>query len=114
MPLLRIQTNVALAPGAGEALIRGASSAVAAALGKPERYVMVILDAAPAMLFAGTSEPAAFLELRSIGLPGKRTEELSAVLTELATTELGVAGERVYINFQDVPRHLWGWNAGTF
>lgn len=46
MPMLKIQTNVTLDTNAGHALVAEASRAVAAQLGKPERYVMVSLEPA--------------------------------------------------------------------
>ncbi len=112
MPYLRIQTNQPCAD-AGQ-LMRRASAVVAEALGKPERYVMVALEPPVPMLFAGEDAPAAYLELKSIGLPEARTGELSAVLCELVGDTLGVPRDRVYIEFSAAPRHMWGFDGGTF
>jgi phenylpyruvate tautomerase len=114
MPLLKIQTNVNVTDGKREALLKKTSRTVAQQLGKPEQYMMVSLEAERPMVFAGTSEPSAFMDLRAIGLPAGKTGELAALLCELAKAELGVAKERVYINFSDVPANLWGWNGETF
>jgi phenylpyruvate tautomerase PptA (4-oxalocrotonate tautomerase family) len=114
MPLLKIQTNVNVAEGKRDALLKNASRAIAQLLGKPEQYMMVSLEAERPMMFAGTSEPAAFMDLRAIGLPVGKTGQLSALLCDLAKAELGAAKERVYINFTDVPANLWGWNGETF
>lgn len=114
MPLLRIQTNRPVAEADQAGLIRQASAQVAALLGKPERYVMVTLEHNPAMLFGGSDAPLAYLELKSIGLPANRTGELSKALCELVQQELGIAGDRVYIEFADALRNMWGWDGGTF
>lgn len=114
MPFLEMQTNVKLSDDKRDGLLKKASRAVAQQLGKPEGYMMVSLETERAMMFAGTSEPAAFMDLRAIGLPAGKTEQLAAFLCDLAKTELGVAKERVYINFADVPANLWGWNGETF
>lgn len=114
MPLLKIQTNIPIETAAGDSLIRKASQQVASLLGKPERYVMVSLEENPAMLFGGSDDPLAYLELKSIGLPETRTSELSQALTSLMNAELGLSAERVYIEFTDAPRAMWGWNGGTF
>lgn len=114
MPLLRIETNVSLEPSDAEALVAQASQAVAGGLGKPERYVMVTLQPGTPMAMAGAAEPAAFLDLRSIGLPDGKTEPLSKALCQLMENAIGVPPDRVYINFADVPRTHWGWNGGTF
>ena len=114
MPFLKIQTNANVTDDKRDALLKKASRAVAQQLGKPEAYMMVSVDTGRPMVFAGTSEPAAFMDLRAIGLPAEKTEQLSAFLCDLAKAELGVARERVYINFADVPSNLWGWNGETF
>jgi phenylpyruvate tautomerase PptA (4-oxalocrotonate tautomerase family) len=83
-------------------------------LGKPERYVMVRLEHNPHMLFAGSDAPLAYLELKSIGLPGERTADYSRDLSELIGKQLQIPSDRVYIEFSDAARHLWGWNGATF
>jgi phenylpyruvate tautomerase PptA (4-oxalocrotonate tautomerase family) len=114
MPLLKIQTNKPLETGAARSLAEAASAAVAGMLGKPERYVMVSVEHNPAMLFGGDDAPLAYLELKSIGLPENRTAQFSATLADLVEQQLGVPADRVYIEFADALRHLWGWDGGTF
>lgn len=114
MPLLRIQTNRPIDTTGQQALISQASQQVASLLGKPERYVMVSLEHNPAMLFGGSDEPLAYLELKSIGLPESKTAELSAGLAALLNEQLGLPADRIYIEFADAPRAMWGWNGGTF
>ena len=114
MPLLKIESNRDPDAEARRALLSEASRRVAELLGKPERYVMVSFAHRPDMLFAGSDEAMAYLELKSIGLPESRTPELSRGLTELIQAHLDVAPDRVYIEFADAPRALWGWNGGTF
>ena len=111
---LKIQTNQALPAGDAKALAGKASALVAAQLGKPERYVMVILEHTPAMLFGGEEEPLAYLELKSIGLPPAATGTLSRALCELVQEGLGIGPDRVYIEFSDAAPQMWGWNGGTF
>jgi len=114
MPLLTIDSNVTLGGDEAQALVRAASSRVAELLGKPERYVMVKFEHNPQMLFGGGDAPLAYLELKSIGLPENRTAELSQALCDLVSSHLGVPPDRVYIEFADAARHMWGWNADTF
>ncbi len=114
MPLLKISTNRPLDEDAVQALLGEASAEVARMLGKPEQYVMVDVSAGRAMSFAGSTAPLAYLELKSIGLPGDRTADFSGRLCALISEHLGVPGDRVYIEFSDAERHLWGWNGATF
>jgi phenylpyruvate tautomerase len=114
MPFLMIRTNQRLDDSATKTLASKASARVAELLGKPEAYVMVSVETGADMLFAGSDEPLAYLELKSIGLPPSVTAPASRVLCDLVAGETGVAANRIYIEFTDAPRHLWGWNGGTF
>ena len=114
MPFLRIQTNATIEATRLEPLLKKASQLAARELGKPEQYMMVGCETVRAMLFAGSSQPAAFLELKSIGLPAGKTAVLSDQLCELVGSELGVPRDRIYLNFADVPASHWGWNGETF
>jgi phenylpyruvate tautomerase len=114
MPFLKIQTNQPLAEPAAKALASNAAGRVAALLGKPQDYVMVSVETNPAMQFAGTDAPLAYLELKSIGLPQSITASASRALCDLVAGETGVPANRIYIEFSDAPRQMWGWNGDTF
>ena len=114
MPFLRIQTSKILPESSAGALAAKASALVAEQLGKPERYVMISVESNASMTFAGTDEPLAFLELKSIGLPESMTAGVSEALCQLVASETGTATDRIYIEFTDAPRKMWGWNNGTF
>jgi phenylpyruvate tautomerase PptA (4-oxalocrotonate tautomerase family) len=87
---------------------------VATGLGKPEKYVMVTIAPMQPMVFAGSDAPCAYLELKSIGLPTNKTKDLSAALCQLVHDSTGIKADRIYIEFFDAPREMWGWNEGTF
>ena len=87
---------------------------VAEQLGKPERYVMTSVETNPTMQFAGNDAPLAYLELKSIGLPESITADVSKALCELVSASTGIASDRIYIEFADAPRKMWGWNGSTF
>ena len=114
MPYLRITTSKAVEDKTSQAFLKKASRLVAKELSKPEDYVMVSFEPLSAMLFAGSAESSAFLELRAIGLSATKTSELSRVLCELVESELGIAKDRVFINYTDFPPNMWGWNGETF
>lgn len=114
MPYLQIKTNQPVDAAPGRQLLEKASVLIAEALSKPERYVMVDLSVNPRMLFSGSSEACAYVELKSIGLPDSQTRELSEKICTLLGAELGIAADRIYIEFMDVRRKFWGWNKSTF
>lgn len=113
MPLLSVETNTPLPADSGR-LTADLSAKMAEWLGKPEAYVMVRLRFNRDMRFAGTTEPLAYCELKSIGLPEARTPALSASLCRQLQERLAIPPERVYIEFSDAPRRFWGWNGSTF
>lgn len=112
MPVLSITTNSG--PQGSPEILARMSTAVAGMLGKPESYVMLLLQQQRHMLFAGSDAPLAYVELKSIALPVERTTEFSARLCELISTELAIPQERIYIEFSDLQRRLFGWDARTF
>lgn len=112
MPYLSVQTNVAVADEPG--LLARLSQQTAHLVGKPESYVMVHLDAGAGLLFAGSREPAAYVQLKSLGLPESKTAEFSAALCGLLHDELNLDAARIYIEFSSPERHMWGWDGATF
>lgn len=114
MPYLSIQTNQALNDIECRSLMEKSSQLVSELLGKSENYVMVSIPPAVPMLFAGKEAPTAFLELKSIGLPQSLTGELSQALCTLVSSTLNIAQDRIYVEFADAERSMWGWNGKTF
>ncbi len=114
MPYLQIQTNIDITPSQQAALLTSASKAVSQALGKPENYIMVALHPNTPMLFAGTDKPAAYLELKSIGLSAQDTPALSQTLCAFIEETLKIPKDRVYIEFINIEGAMWGWDGRTF
>ncbi len=112
MPVLSIQTNVATDDS--EAFLKSASAMVADALSKPESYVMVQLVDKQKMSFAGTIEPLAYVELKSLGLMEQQTKALSKKVCGLISQQFGIDASRIYIEFSAPARAMFGWNGGTF
>ena len=114
MPFIRIQTNRSIDHSAEKPLMSKLSQQAAKLLGKPERYVMVELVRDCSLIFAGDNQPAAYVELKSIGLSEDQTQPLSEMICTLLQHELMINPDRVYIEFSDCPRKFWGWNSSTF
>lgn len=83
-------------------------------LKKPKAFIMVILEDQKPIRFGGSDEPALFLEVKSIGLPGDSPARLSEEICQAVEALTAVPADRVYIEFTDSPRHMWGWDGGTF
>jgi phenylpyruvate tautomerase len=111
MPLFKLITNQSIENQ--DDFLKSASKTIAEILGKSEKYVMVILQSDLNMIFSGSSEPAMFIELKSIGLPKDKTGQISRKIMEFIQSETGVRPDRIFIEFADVHRELWGWNSDT-
>jgi phenylpyruvate tautomerase len=114
MPLLKLETTADLSDDNRKSLLPALSKIVAETIGKPETYVMVSINPA-AILMAGNPGDAAFVDIRSIGgLSTQVNQQLSKRISTLLNQSLGIAPNRVYLNFSDVDASNWGWNGSTF
>ena len=114
MPLLKLETTVAVSDNKKQTLLGSLSKAVAGIIGKPEQYVMIGITQS-AMLMSGKAGEAAFVEIRSIGgLNGEVNRKLSQQVCTLLNDSLGIAPDRIYLNFTEIEAGNWGWNGSTF
>ena len=111
MPLINVRTNISGVQDAS-ALLKKLSSALAAATGKPESYVMTLLESGVPMTFAGSEQPCAYVETKSIG--SLTAPAMTDQFCELIKTSLGIEKDRICIGFDDVNASEWGWNGRTF
>lgn len=116
MPLIKVQTSVdAIEPAIIEGLLKILSAKLAQHLGKPESYVMTVFEPNVAMTFAGTIEPVCYVEVKSIGtMSPAQTQAMSQDFCQTLNEKLGVAANRIYIEFADAKAAMWGWNSSTF
>src|SRR5438067_2422879 len=99
MPLLKLETTVALSDAQRKELLASLSRMVAENIGKPEKYVMVSISPA-AMLFSAQPGDAAFVDIRSIGGLGDTVNrKLSHTICALLKQTLAIPPDRVYLNF---------------
>jgi hypothetical protein len=75
---------------------------------------MIAVKPGTSLIFAGSNEPAAFVRLKSIGLPKERSTELSEKICGFVERELKVPPNRVFIDFKDLERGMFGWDGKTF
>jgi phenylpyruvate tautomerase len=114
MPLLKLETTVAVPDDQRQRLLTSLSHIVSETTGKPEQYVMITISSA-AMLMAGKTGHAAFVDVRGIGgLTDAVNRRLSQQVCQLVKDALGVASDRVYMNFTEVEAGHWGWDGSTF
>jgi phenylpyruvate tautomerase len=114
MPLIQLKVSVPVSDHVRDDLLAKASTALAQATGKPEAYIMVTLESCAARM-AGTSEPAAFADVRGIGgLSRDVNAAISKAISDLFGEILAIEDDRIYLTFTDVAATNWGWRGATF
>lgn len=114
MPYVKLSTNVTITNDKSPQLLRTLSKSIAEITGKSENYVMVELRGDRQMCFAGSSDPLAYVECKSIGLTPAQAKALSASVSDTLNNDLHIPANRVYIEFSNCPANFWGWNGSTF
>tara|TARA_Y100001968_G_scaffold301206_1_gene313275 strand:+ start:199 stop:537 length:339 start_codon:yes stop_codon:yes gene_type:complete len=88
------------------------SEMIADLTGKPEDYVMTMIQSNSQMTFGGSDEPCCFVKLKSIG--SLDPSSMSKSLCELISSKTNIKANRIYIEFIDVKASNWGFNSSTF
>ncbi|KAJ8480882.1 hypothetical protein ONZ45_g15497 [Pleurotus djamor] len=113
MPTLSLVTNVKLDDP--KAFVIKFSKFGAETLGKPEVYISVNYTYNETLTFAGSLDPAFNLSIKSLdNLSPEQNEEYSKKIFPFFEKELGVPGNRGYIDFIDPGRTHMGFKGTTF
>lgn len=114
MPYFTMQTNQDIEQSDKQALLTKASAFIADLVDKPESYVMVRIHGGADMLFGGRGQPAAYVQLKSIGLSREKCPEYAEKISGFLERELQVSRDRAFIDFTDIDRSLFALNGKTF
>ena len=130
MPCFRIFTNVASEKITDELILK-ASKFFTDSIKKPEQWITIHFVGDQKMSFAGSVEPCAQIYVMSIGNLGvDENQRISAevlrtyrilnsywLISQIAgfiEENLGIPKNRAYIEFNDAPKDVVGWNGTTF
>lgn len=114
MPYFSIDTNLSVQAETSEKFLTAATAFIAEMLAKPERVVMVAARFGVPMLFGGDSEPLAFVQLKSIGLPEAQCTEYTQKICGFLKVQLGIRPDRIFVDMQAIHPKTFGWNNRTF
>lgn len=116
MPVLNVTTSASvLAPTRADEFVHTLSRVLAKELNKPESYLMILVNYANHMAFGGSNAPACYAELKNIGeFTPEATVHLSQLLCTQLSEGLGVAKNRIFIEFSNPAPHLFGFDSETF
>jgi len=112
-PSLTLVTNVDLGDNKLD-VMKACSKSISEVTGKPEAYVAVSITDNASVIFGGTDAPTALGNLYSLGsISIENNSAIQNTVTDLLEP-YGVAADRIYVNFFDMPRANIGWNRKTF
>ena len=111
MPFIQVNTSSKSIVD-NDLLQKEISKLVADLTGKPEDYVMTMIQSNSDMTFSGSDDPCCFIKLKSIG--SLNPSSMSKSLCELITSKTNIKINRIYIEFSDVRASNWGFNSSTF
>lgn len=115
MPLIIIRTTVDVTEADRLPLLEDCSRTLAKQTGKPESYVMTILEPVAGMTMAGTAEPCCLVEIRGVGsFTPKQTAAMSNAFCALIQERLRISTSRIYLNFTGFDGTMWGFDGATF
>jgi phenylpyruvate tautomerase len=114
VPYFSVQTNQTMTPTEERAFTSQAVDHLEALLGKSRAYIMVSLQSGQSLVFGGNSAPAAYVQLKSIGLEASQCPDLAQAISEMLEARLSLPPDRVYIEFHSIDRALFAWNGNTF
>ena len=115
MPTAIVNTNVPSDKIKDTDVAKSLSKIVATTIGKPEQYVMTLIQTDQVMTYSGTQEPCAFVRIVSIGgLNSEKNVTISTEVCGLLESQYKIDPSRIYIEFVDSERHMFGWNSRTF
>ncbi len=83
-------------------------------IGKSEASLMVQVEGDCNLYFKGNKDAdSAYFEVKLLGKSTKQNyEKLTVALCELAQSELGISGNRVYVKFEEC--EFWGYDSFMF
>jgi phenylpyruvate tautomerase PptA (4-oxalocrotonate tautomerase family) len=114
MPLITIQSNASVDDAAVAPMLSVFSARLAELLGQPEAYVMTLYDRPAGMTMAATADPCCLVEVRSIvEFSSEQTRDVARAVCAMLEERLGVAPNRVFLNFTNFDPAMWGFNGAT-
>ena len=112
MPFIQINTSSKSVVENLDSFQKDISKMIADLTGKPENYVMTVIQKDSKITFAGSDEPCCFVSVKSIG--SLNPSSMSKSLCELIASKTNINVNRIYIEFNDVKASNWGFNGSTF
>ena len=109
MPFINISTSEKVEDK--KKLLEEITNLISSLTNKSDKFVMAKLED-NSNLYFGDGNPCCFLELKSIG--SINASDMAKPICDFICNKIGVPLDKIYINFEDVPASMWGWDGKTF
>ena len=115
MPTFILHTSSSINDHQNETIRKDATNILSQELGKSKEFIVTLIHDSVALKFGQIEAPCAYLEVKSVGtLSPEQTTAMSDRICNALQRILSIPPDRIYIEFQESSRHLWGWNGKTF
>jgi phenylpyruvate tautomerase PptA (4-oxalocrotonate tautomerase family) len=110
MPVMRIETNQSLSQEATTDLMKAATDMLCRVLEKPKTFMMVSVDSGCRMMFDGSTDPCAFVQLRLFAVSDDDAPGIIHQISDFISEALDVKADRQYIQLMEMKPSHFGWN----
>ena len=115
MPTFILHTSSTINDHQNETIRKYAVDILSQELGKSKEFIITLIHDSVALKFGQSEALCAYLEVKSVGtLSSEQTTAMSDRICNALQRILSIPPDRIYIEFQESSRHLWGWNGKTF
>jgi phenylpyruvate tautomerase PptA (4-oxalocrotonate tautomerase family) len=115
MPTFILRTSSTINDQQNKTIRKDAVDILSQELGKSKEFIVTLIHDSVALEFGQSEAPCAYVEVKSVGtLSPEQTTAMSDRICNSLQQILSIPPDRIYIEFQESPRHLWGWNCKTF
>jgi phenylpyruvate tautomerase PptA (4-oxalocrotonate tautomerase family) len=115
MPTFILRTSSTINDQQNKTIRKDAVDILSQELGKSKEFIITLIHDSVALKFGQSEALCAYLEVKSVGtLSPEQTTAMSDRICNALQRILSIPPDRIYIEFQESSRHLWGWNGKTF
>ena len=115
MPSINVKLSFKVTDNQKSALLSKLAEAASKATGKPQSYIMTIIEDNVTMSLGGDNDHCAFIDYRQIGaVNGNSNKKASKALTQVLENELKINPQKVYITFTGFNGNCWGCDGDVY
>ncbi len=113
MPFINVKTTASIDEAKKAVLNAEICRITKESLGKGENWIMTGYEPEASLVFQGSAENIAYIEVKAFGEPAAAgADKMTAGICQLMEKELDIPAGRTYVSYWGTDK--WGWNGGNF